>query len=555
MKTSSKYQLSMAAILAISLAAAVSPIAAKAQSSDQVALITVSSFEEIAKDVNFVAQLIDKPEVSQQFAMMSFMVAQSLDKSKPVGIAVFAEGEDLGVLAMVPVTNTDQILQLLKTLEIPIQEGDDGVMEVTVQGQTVFAKAQNGWILVAQKPEQLATAPADPGKLISSLADTYDIGARIYVQNIPADLRAKAINGLKEGIESGLAREENESDAQYELRKSITLKQIDGFEQALQEMDELTIGWSLDSAEVKTYFDFIFTAVPGSKLAQQTAAYAEAKTDFAGFYQPDAAAMLSFSSSMAKEEIDQAMEVLSGLRTQLMNQIENEADLPDEKAEEVVKSAVGDIYDAFVDTIKHGKVDGGAVLLLAPDAMTLVAGGLCTAPEKVTAGLKKLEALAEDEPDFPGIQWDADNHGGLSFHTMQIPIPSDDEDAKKAKVLFGDELEVAIGTGNQNLFLAIGRDAVTHCKKIIDTSKENPGKAIAPMELSISLGQIMTTIAAIEADPVVVKIAEELKSKATDQDHVRITATVIGNGIQYRILAEEGILQAIGTAVKMQAGN
>ena len=69
--------------------------------------------------------------------------------------------------------------------------------------------------------------------------------------------------------------------------------------------------------------------------------------------------------------------VFKGLRQQIMRQIDEESDMPEGEFREVFKEAMGDFFDAFVATVKEGKIDGGAVVHLNSDAMTIVAGGKC----------------------------------------------------------------------------------------------------------------------------------------------------------------------------------
>jgi hypothetical protein len=190
-------------------------------------------------------------------------------------------------------------------------------------------------------------------------------------------------------------------------------------------------------------------------------------------------------------------------------------------------------------------VDGGAVLNMSPDSLTFVAGGLVGDPSKVQSGLKKLEALAEQDENFPGIQWDADSHGEIKFHTIDVPVPD-----PQAQQLLGDTMEIAVGTGGKSAFFAIGKNAVAATKAIIDASEANSGKQVPPFELTASLGKILGTVAKIDPNPVVTRVAEMLESEAQGRDHVKIVEHIVDNGVKVRIELEEGVLRAIGTAVE-----
>lgn len=533
-------------------AVAVAPSAAQAQqNSNQIALITLSSYDEIKSDLSFVGRLSGQPQLAEQMEMTLGFFTQGqglagLDKSKPLGVGVYARDGETVVKGLIPVTDMSALVKLLGAWGVVAEEGEQGIMELTAPGQTIYAKEANGWAVISPSREAVQEGIEGAEELVQSLTGTYDLAARVYVENIPAEDRQMYIEQLREGMEQGLVQNPEESDQQFEMRKTMTQAQVEQFAQLLEETEQMTVGWSLDSKEERMFLDFEMTAAEGSDLARQLAGYRDLTTDYAGFYEPDAAATITFAADIAQEDIAETTQMLEGLRVQLMQQIENEADLPDEQAREVVKAAVGDFFDAFAATVKEGKLDGGAVLNMSPESVTFVAGGRVADPGKVESGLKKLEALAEQDEQFPGISWNAQSHGEISFHTMEVPVPQHEE---KARQLFGDTLEVAIGTGGKSAYIAIGKNAVQRATEIIDASEANTGKQVPPLEVMISLSQILNTVAELEPNPVVTKVADMLESEAQGRDHIRIVEHVTENGVKVHLELEEGVLRAIGTAV------
>ncbi len=121
--------------------------------------------------------------------------------------------------------------------------------------------------------------------------------------------------------------------------------------------------------------------------------------------------------------------------------------------------------------------------------------------------------------------------------------------------LFGESLEVAVGIGDKSVFLALGRDCLSAVKGVIDTSAENQGKSVAPMEITVAIQQIIEVAASLadEKDQENLQmVATMLEENVEGRDHVRIVVQPRPNGACTRIEAEEGVLRAIGMAV-MQA--
>ena len=110
----------------------------------------------------------------------------------------------------------------------------------------------------------------------------------------------------------------------------------------IDELDHFTIGWAIDAEQGNTYLDISFAAVPGTSLAQQAAEMRDTKSGFAGFLQPDAAAVVNFSGSIPEEDSDQLIAMLSAVQSRATQAIDEDEDLPDDAARAVLKSALDD---------------------------------------------------------------------------------------------------------------------------------------------------------------------------------------------------------------------
>ena len=524
-----------------------------------VAVVGLSSYNNLVSDVNFVGSLADRPELGQMLQGTIALFTQGkgldgVDQSKPWGVIVQTDGQQFYPVGCIAVTNLDNVLGIARNFGAQVQDGDEGAKQIVLpNGKTIHVKESSGWAYIAQMEAALSNLPADPLAELAKIVTEYDLGARISVQNVPEMYRKMAVQAMKAGMQDGLKQKEGEDDKDYEMRRQMAEAQIEQVERMVNEIDEVVAGWAVDASQQKTYLDFTYRFLPDSKMARQIAGYGQPKTNFAGFFQPDAAATLTFASqadpALIKEDLDKMRTMMQTMRKQAENAIDEEEDIPDDATREAVKAALGDFMDAFQATMESGQMDGGAALQLGADKLTLVAGALVKEPGKFEEGLKKLATLAEKEPNFNGVQWNAANHQGVSFHTLSLPIPEDQDEVRQ---IFGDKADVAIGIGSDAVYVAVGRDSLEAVKKAIDASAAEPNKEVPPFELSMSLGQILEMAAATHADederPMIQAIADMLKNDAQGRDHVRTSGTFIDNGLQYRLEAEEGVLRAIGKA-------
>lgn len=530
--------------------------AAQAQSKMKpVAVIAVNSLNNLLEDVNFIGSLAGNPRMADQVRPFVGMV-QGLDNDQPIGLVVQADGSsNISGAVCLPVSDLKMMLGGMAMFGITSEDGPDGTTQINAQGQTLFAKEANGWAYVSMMPQMLEGVPANPGELLGVLTKEYDLGVRVHVQNIPEAFKQMALSQLQSGMEAGMKKLDTESDEQYEARKEMTKVQVDQLKQAAQDLDELTFGIGVDGEKQRTIIDIVYTAVAGSKVAEQMAVNNDPKTDFAGFFQPDAAMMMTFASKLGESDVAQVEQMFGAIKKQVDAGIDEEADDLSDEQRDIVKSAVSDFMQAFKATLQAGKMDGGAVINLSPSSLSLVAGGFIADPAKVESGIKKLAELAkEEESEFPGINWNASSHKDVQFHTLSIPVPQEggDEDEQNARRLFGETVEMAVGIGKKSAYFAMGRDCLEAVKGIMDDSAANPQKSVPPMEMTFALSQIMETIASLEDDEdkaQIEMIANMLSNEANGRDHVRIVVQPIPNGARTRIEAEEGVLRAIGMGV------
>ncbi|NOZ39316.1 MAG: hypothetical protein GXP24_03715 [Planctomycetes bacterium] len=545
---------SLAKTLLLALAATFALTCGTAQAEDSkakpIAIVAFNSLDNLFQDANFLGGLAGQGNLSAQYQPMLKGFTPGLDHTKPIGLIVQSDGITPSGALCLPVTDLKQLLAVLKNFGVLSEDTGNGTFEISANGSTLIARESNGWAFLSM-PGMLEDLPDNPGELFAALTKDYDLGVRLHVQNIPEAFRQMALSQVQMGMEAGMKKLDTESDEQYEARKAMTKVQVDQIKQAAQDLDELTFGLAIDGEQQRTFIDIVYTAVAGSNLAEKIAINSNPKTDFAGFFQPDAAMMMTFASKIGESDIAQIEQMFGAISKQIDTAIEEEADTESEEDKELLKSAVNDFLQSFKATLQAGKMDGGAVLNISSNSLSLVAGGFNADPAKVESGLKKLVEIAKHEEEkFPGVNWNSASHADVQFHTLSLPIPADEETAHE---LFGETLDMAVGIGKETAYFALGRDCLKAIQGIMDTSAASPQKSVPPMEMTFALAQIMETIAtfADEDDKAQIEmIANMLSNEANGRDHVRIVVQSIPNGARTRIEAEEGVLRAFGMAAK-----
>lgn len=537
---------------------------AQAEEVKTIGIVAAARYEKMIADISFLGSLAGKPEAGQMVeGMLTFLTqgkgVNALDKKQPWGLILQTDGAALLPVICLPVPKANDLLDIAKAYGAQVAETEAGLKEVQLPNQqTYFVKGQNNWLFISNSAHALDKAPQDPPASFGELVGDYNLAVRLSLKNMPESWRQLGTAWMEMGMQQGLQKRDDESDEQFAERQKLAEVQIEQLKRTLNEIDSITLGWAVDPAQQRTYLDLVYLFLPGSKMAEQVAAYGQSRTNFAGFYQPDAAATFTFSSKsdpqVIQQDIAQFETTMRTMREQLNKAIDENDDLANEpETRDALKAAAGEFLDAWAATIKAGEVDGGASLRVASDSLTFVAGLLVEQPGRIESGLKKIELAAQKKTNSkaPGIKWNAASHAGVTFHTLTVPVPEDQQAPRK---VFGSELNVAVGIAEKAVYLALGRDYLDALKQAIDASAAEPQKAVPPFELAISLGPIMEMAAAQaeegEQRELMQSLANLLRNEAPGRDHIRAVGLSIPNGLRCRFEAEEGVLRAIGKAAE-----
>lgn len=522
------------------------PTTALAQNDQKPAVvISLGSIDQLMGNIGYLTRAAGSPEVGAIVQIMSGQYIEGLNTKQPVGGYVTFAPQPTGVVFL-PVSDFNMVVAKIEEMVGGLQDVGDGVKKLTLQRE-IFLKEKDGWVFVSDQRANLDKLPADPTQLLEGLPETYDVAIRANVQSVPKELRQMLLSEIKEGFERTVANEADEDKRR--AQKEIGGRVIEEIVRFADEADQLTVGWGTDKKAGKTFIDFSATAIAGTTLASEINSAVTAKSDFTGFLLPDAAATFHFTAPVPKENVQQMVMMLNKARDKAIEQIGKDKDLPNDEARATAKEIVGSLTAVLQKTLEGGKLNGGAALRLAPQNINFVAGGLVADGKSVEKDLKRLVELAKQSKNNPYVEvkFDAATHGGVTLHTITVPVPAREEQARK---ILGEKMLTVIGTGATSVYFAFGNDSMELLKQVIDGSAAATGET-SPMTLNVSLAPIMAFAASVDDDPIVAGLSEALK-KGQGKDHIAISSKAIPRGVAYRVEVEEGVLQLIGQAAKLK---
>lgn len=526
-----------------------------------IAAAGVASYNELVTDVGFVGKLIDKPDLANVMEGFVAIGTQGkglagLDKTRPCGVVVQASDADqVSGYVFLPVTDFKAVLDVVSLYSTVESQG--GLYKLTPKdGKKIsYAKSEGKWAYIAEKPEMLAHCDADPSSLLVGLQKHYLISGRVFLSELPQAMREKIVGELKKGIARDAHQRPNESQSDFEGRTKLTEKLAPHLFSAIDDLDQVVAGWGIDRAVGKTFLDVNVTAKAGTPLAQEMAASSKATTGFAGFRLPGSAASATLGGVLTATKQDSLSAFIELARSNILR--DSEKKTPADKralAKELINGA-GDLLEKIV---KGGRVDGAATVLISPTAATGLLAGYVSDGAALDKMLHTFYDAVEHEnagiAEF--VKFNADEAQSIKFHTITIPIPAGDgEREKMALRLIGSKLEIVVGIGADNAYLAAGRDAMTTLKKAVQASAQIGTKDAVPVDVKVSTQQVTNFVAAVgkpKDRAGAAALAGELK-KTPGKDHISLVARPISNGVQYHLEVEEGIVRAIGQVAAKQA--
>ncbi len=546
--------LAMAMLLGIAVHAAPD---ARAADVKIVGAMSVSGYDGMKADLDLMAEMIGRPDMGKMADGMIALVTQGkglkgLDKTRPWGVLVGTDGEHVGGCAFVPVTDMKAVMDLLKSLaKDKVKEGEGGLYEVTGPKKTVYVQEKHkGWAFIVDDPALLEYVPADPVEALGGLNEQYGMAMRLYPANLPEKVRKDMAEKAKKHAGRHTKRHPRENDQQFEARQIIARHIRKHMAIGAKDLEEMTVGWKLDSSDRKAVMEAVFVFKKGSETAKFLAPAAKTRTAFGGFALPDAT--LTMRGTGRKIPLaDAELETIVTLwRKGVFGKIDSKVGTADA---EVAKGLIDELLAALRDTAKATTDDGALSVRLDPQAITLINGRYVTDGPAIEAVVKKIVAEARERaPDVVDqiVTLDAGKIGRTNLHLISVPL----DKCPKGEVLsgaVGEKLDVVLGFGPKAVYLAAGRDAMQSLRSAMGASRKVRDEIVPPVSATLDLGALATSAAGCPSEKVQPKGKKALELlENTSGDEIRFTVEAVERGLKLRLELDEGVIKLMAECPK-----
>ncbi|MGW8258010.1 MAG: hypothetical protein ACWGMZ_11030, partial [Thermoguttaceae bacterium] len=375
-----KKQFSLLAFVVMTLSVFAFALPLGAGEPKPVVTVSFAGYDELMSDVELIGKLGGKPGLVKMLDGMIAMMTQgkglsALDQKQPIGaVLLVGDNGQFQSYGFVPVSDLPKLLESLPPSGGEGPKAENGVYEIPLGMQTVFATQKGKWTYLSEKKDALDNASGDPSALLGDLPKKYLLAVRASIKNIPVAMRQQYLGLLQMTMQMSAQRQDNESDEQFAARSAMTKQNVEQIKMMAEELDEVLVGVNIDRSTNKAVLDFEFTAKAGTPLAAKFSAVKPGDSAFAGLKLPDAAITFNAVGTYSDDDIAKAKNSINAVRVSVREELKKQQ-LPKEKLD-LALQAIDDLFAVITKTIEGKRMDCGLALVLDPEAVTVVGGGL-----------------------------------------------------------------------------------------------------------------------------------------------------------------------------------
>lgn len=507
-----------------------------------VAVLSIASVDTLIDEITYFAGLAGQSGVGGFVELAASGFLQEIDCAKPLGVLILVDHDEPWGVGFLPVRNFDQLLQTARDkLAIGFDSLPSGIHKMEV-GPGVYLKQHAGWLYFSDHPRHLAELPDDPVALCGGLDQQYSIALRLFVQHIPAALRDAALTQLHAQIDAGVRTAKFEDP---DLDRPFLESAAQGLKRTISALvtqsDQLTAGWAVDTAHRRVYVDLQATALDGSELAAALDQLPCASCTLRDAAVPNAA-LTCHAGIQLPPQVRGALQTLAAfLRTKALRRLAEDPSAPPQLAE-VVRT----VLEVVDRTATEAVAEAAASVVVASQTFRAIGAVRVADGPALATALQQLYSVARQQPDVPAAAFFTSKIAEVDLHRFTVKVGRHDVDARK---IFGSKLEILLGTGPRQLYLAFGRQ----CDELLRQAVEPDAPAATVDENQLlaarmALRPLLAYLTNLEPDRDELRPAFEALAAARGGDGIGLTVTAIPRGLQARIEVEEGVLEMVATA-------
>jgi hypothetical protein len=544
----------------------------KAEPFEPHVVVSVASYNELKNDLRYVGGVLGNPQWADILEGLILLntrgqFPQVWDQTRRWGVAIQLDPESIllgtqmpeasAVVFILPVTNLKQFLTSVEGLLGVAESVEPGIFRVfPPEGEPLYFKQQNRWVVATTKQGILASVPSDPSTLLAGVGKEHDLAIQVNFGRFPVELQDHLAKQLTEAIDSQVERALAESEELVAGSKQGTewiLRQVSSY---YGDLDQLVLGLNIDRESEKLAVEFAMTATPGSVGAKLGDRLIATQSRFLGLGEQDASVTVRFSAPIGDTLAWEVERELQNLRRQSLEAIAKETSK--EKAQSA-RNFTNKLLDLMIDILAKSNVEVAFAMWSTPGKAGAILAAETTDVRKVNDFLQVVEELVSKEPDLHAvIRPEVEQVDGVVLHQVLVRVPSNIPERDEIVRLFGqDEIELVAAVGNQIMILGMGPGTTERIKALVRSAgapKKAEGNVLALQTELLSLATFSEHFSAEASQrEEAARLAAVLK-EVGEPVRLEFFVGAIPRGLRFRFQTDGAILKILPVLLQSQAG-
>jgi hypothetical protein len=477
--------------------------------------VSFAGYDRLVADIDAIGRWSGDAGLGQRLQLLLLTMPQSdatkgpltLETARPWGAVLLDDKPTPVSYVFLPVADLKPLVELVQGQLSCTVKVSHGVYQIPFGKDNFYAVHKHHWAFIANSQEELEKVAADPETLLGDLPARYGLAVRASIRKLPEDYRRQLPSWFRP-----------------------------------DEIDDLLLGWDVDSRTKTSYVDLELRAQTGTRLAEYLARVGPGKSDFAGLAMPDAAVAAMAAGPLSDEQVGQVSGLLAALHASVLEQLQSQGlrGTAFRRASRLLDA----VADALRTAAEQKQIDGGLAIRLDGAGGTLLAGAtLADAARLETAFRQATDEMPGNDHAAKTIAMGSETYNGVHLHTISLATPD-----RQFVPLVGDRLDVVVGIADHKLLIAVGRDAAAALKNAIDRLKSTGAKEVPLLKITAAVAPVARLLAKVGEAPSLKAGAVMLAGLFQNDDgkgSVTLSARRIPHGVHLRLQVDKEALKVL----------
>jgi hypothetical protein len=508
-------------------------------------IATIQSLDGLFGDMNYLAEAVGAAQLGQILTMTTQQYAQGLDGSQPIVVYVDAASgqtanDQWRWLVYLPTRDLSTFLQAAGAQLGTPEPLPGGILRTSGAG-TLFLRQDESWTLVADSLEALQSPLMPLDKIIRATDRTADISIRGFAANLPAALRDRALDQLQSKARAELA-EIGSGSPVAELRTLLAREKWDQITQLVLDADEFSIGLDADSQKRQVALSVNLTARPHTLTHRRLGHFQSRHSAFAGMLDSSAIATCYAVGQLPSDDAARFEQLLGAVQAAALEELRSSSRFSDESTKQLALSLAKALFEVGRESLHDGLLDGAGMVFFAGSELSAVTGMQVAD----TRALHDAAATLASRQSAAGISWQGQmnvaEYEHVTLHRFSFVTPRD----RALRRAVGPTIEITLGLGPQEVFLAWGKQGVPLIQQTIDAVRRRSPEPVVPFHSRVSLLPLLRFYEQASGDSATTRLLQSAANRPGAGDVAALTATPIRDGVRLEIEVDEIVLRTAG---------